>query len=141
MRPGGGAGPDGMRPIYLQQMISPDTAEQGRRLLSALTSLINLALKGAIPDFARNAFYGASLIALNKKTGGIRPIAIGSIYRRLASKICARFAIGQLASQLEPTQLGVGLWVLRQPFTLPESLATHQIMPTFIKKTSLPKLT
>ena len=108
MRPGGGAGPDGMRPIYLQQMISPDTAEQGRRLLSALTSLINLALKGAIPDFARDAFYGASLIALNKKTGGIRPIAIGSIYRRLASKICARFATGQLASQLEPTQLGVG---------------------------------
>ena len=88
-----------MRPIYLQ-MIRSYTAEQGRRLLSALTSLINLALKEAIPDFARDAFYGASLIALNKKTGEIRPIAISSIYRRLASKICARFATGQLASQL-----------------------------------------
>ena len=89
-------------------MINHGTAEQGRRLLSALTSLINLALTGAIPDFACVAFYGASLIALNKKPGGIRPIAIGSSYRRLVSNIYARFATGQLANQLEPTQLGAG---------------------------------
>ena len=89
-------------------MIEAETDERGRRLISALTSLINLAIKGAIPDYARDAFFGASLCALTKKSGGVRPIAVGSLYRRLAAKICAKFATAQLAGDLRPAQLGVG---------------------------------
>ncbi|KAG0720651.1 hypothetical protein GWK47_006636 [Chionoecetes opilio] len=63
---------------------------------------------GHIPDHARNAFFGASLIAIARKKGGLRPIAIGSSYRRLVSKLVARRMTTARASQLAPTQLGVG---------------------------------
>ena len=43
--------------------------------------------KGKIPEAVRPAFYGANLIALSKKDGGVRPIAIGMGFRRLAGKI------------------------------------------------------
>ena len=108
MKPGSGAGLDGMRPIHLQELLGQDTAERGRRLLSALTSLVNMVLRGNVPNYARDAFYGASLIALTKKDGGIRPIAVGSVYRRLASRLCARLVVSQTSDSLKPRQLGVG---------------------------------
>ena len=47
-------------------------------------------------------------MALNKKTGGIRPIAIGFTLRRLASKCANAFGINKLTSFFYPHQLGVG---------------------------------
>ena len=85
------------------------TAEHGQQLLSALTRLTNLALSGKIPEFARPAFFGANLCALKKKDGGVRPIAIGSIYRRLAARIAAKHAATKLAPRFRPVQLGVGV--------------------------------
>jgi len=46
-------------------------------------------------------------LALNKKSAGIRPTAIGFNLRRLASK-CA-FGTNQLKSLFHPRQLGVGI--------------------------------
>lgn len=57
------------------------------RLACVLTKLINLALPVEIPIFASKSFYGTSLCALNKKYGGMRPIAIGKTLRRLAKKV------------------------------------------------------
>ena len=49
-------------------------------------------------------------MALNKKSGGIRLIAIGFSLRRLASKKCANsFGINRLMSYFYPHQLGVGI--------------------------------
>jgi hypothetical protein len=53
-------------------------------------------------------FFGGRLIALQKKSGGIRPIAIGYTWRRLAAKCANRHAITTLGSSLVPLQLGVG---------------------------------
>ena len=53
------------------------------------------------------AFFGASLIALRKKDGGLRPIAVGSVYRRIASKVAATAVSRRLGAQLRPAQLGV----------------------------------
>ena len=61
-----------------------------------------------IPEFARAAVFGATLCALRKKDSGLRPIAVGSFYRRLAGRIAAHHAAGQLSAALEPIQLGVG---------------------------------
>ena len=109
MPSGSSGGLDGVRPLYLQELTSAKTAEHGRQLLSALTRLTNLALSGKIPEFARPAFFGANLCALKKKDGGVRPIAIGSIYRRLAARIAAKHAATKLAPRFRPVQLGVGV--------------------------------
>ena len=44
---------------------------------------------------------------MNKKGGGIRPIAIGYVWRRLAAKCANSFAVAKLASYFSPFQLGV----------------------------------
>ena len=108
MRKGSGSGLDGLRPLHLQHMLGRETAESGRRLLSALTSLVNIILSGNVPSYACGALYGASLCALNKKGGGIRPVAIGSTFRRLPAKLAARYGQAALSAYLRPVQLGVG---------------------------------
>ena len=108
MPSGSGSGLDGLRPKHLQQMVSKDTAEGGRRLLESLTRLANTLLRGEAPDTTCPALYGASLCALAKKDGGVRPIAIGSVFRRMTAKIAAKHASGLLASTLIPQQTGVG---------------------------------
>ena len=89
--PGASAGLDGLRPAHLKDLIGRSAGEAGARLITALTRLVNLALHGQVPAPARAAFYAASLIALRKPgSGGIRPIAIGATYRRLATKVALR---------------------------------------------------
>ena len=87
-----GGGFDDLRPIYLQDHISHQTAEAGNHLTRSLTSLVNTFLNGQISDFARILFFLANRTALRKKDGGIRPIAVGNILRRLASKVANHFA-------------------------------------------------
>jgi len=53
-------------------------------------------------------FFGGRLLALNKKSGGIRPITIGVILRRLASKCANSFGTSQLRSYFYLHQLGIG---------------------------------
>ena len=74
---------------------------------NSLVALTRLALDGGIPECAREAFYGASLCALRKKDGGLRPIAIGSVYRRLPCRIAAHHAASLLSPDFRPVQLGV----------------------------------
>ena len=62
-----------------------------------------------MPEFCRTAVFGASLCALRKPDGGIRPIAVGSLYRRLAAKIAAKYAANKLKAELSPIQLGIGI--------------------------------
>ena len=97
-RPGSAGGPDGLRPGHLKSLVGHASAEAGPRLLSALTDFINLILEGEVPAFLLSTFYGATLCALEKKGGGVRPIAVGNTFRRLATKIGARslsLALGQ----------------------------------------------
>lgn len=105
--PSSSAGLDGIRPAHLRFLVSRSTSEAGARLLTALTMVTNLALSGQIPDFAAEAFYGASLIALRKKDGGLRPIAIGSVYRRIAAKVAVSCVSSRIGAELRPAQLGV----------------------------------
>ena len=46
-------------------------------------------------------------MALEKKSGGIRPIAIGYTWRRIAAKCANSYAIASVSSYLQPIQLGV----------------------------------
>ena len=106
--PSSGSGPDGIRPSHLLNMTSKGSGAAGERLKASLTSLCNLVLRGEVPASVRPLFFGASLCALAKKDGGIRPIAVGNALRRLATKVVLAPITTELRGHLQPTQLGVG---------------------------------
>ena len=105
-RPGSAGGPDGLRPGHLKSLVGHAAAEAGSRLLTALTDFVNFVLWGKVPGFALSTFYGATLCALQKKGGGVRPIAVGNTLRRLATKVGARPLSAALGNELQPVQLG-----------------------------------
>ena len=108
-RPSSAGGVDGLRPGHLKDLVAPQTAEAGRRLMKALANLCSKLLLGQVPQHARDLLFAANLTALRKKDGGIRPIAVGNVFRRLASKIAAKRVIPELRRQLPLVQLGVGV--------------------------------
>jgi hypothetical protein len=64
-------------------------------------------LSGQLLSKICHLLYGASLCALHKKNGGIRPIAIGNCLRRLTSKLVCFQSRNIVNSYLSPHQLGV----------------------------------
>ena len=84
-------------------------SQGGEELLSILTQFVNLLLAGRCHPDILPMFFGGRLIALNKKCGGIRPIAVGNTLRRLTAKCASFYAIDRLAEELSPRQLGVGV--------------------------------
>ncbi len=56
--------------------------ESATDILETTVKFINMIFTGDCFRGARPYFFGARLIAINKKNGGVRPIAIGNILRR-----------------------------------------------------------
>ena len=105
--PGSSGGPDGLRPQHLLDLIK--CAESGGELVSAITAFVNLQLRGGCnPDVVSHLF-GGNILALEKKSGGVRPIAVGFTWRRLAAKCANSFATAKLREMLSPIQLEVGV--------------------------------
>ena len=84
---GSAGGPDGLRPQHLKDLTCSSAGMGGRDLISSLLNFANMAMKGNIPSMFQSSFFGASLIALNKKDGGIRPIAVGTTLRHLVASL------------------------------------------------------
>ena len=57
---------------------------------------------------SKTVFFGATLCALEKKGGGIRPIAVGNVFRRLAAKVLSKSLQEKMGTTLRPIQLGYG---------------------------------
>ena len=85
------------------------TGDVGRRLLSRLTDFVNICLAGRVPDAVKSVSCGVSLCALNKKGGGIRPIAVGCTWRRLVAKAACRAVMSKVTGMVSPTQIGFGI--------------------------------
>ena len=105
---GSSSGIDGLRPQHLNDLISTSAGDAGQRLLNIITKFCNFILNGKINADICPIFYGASLIALNKKDGGLRPIAIGNVFRRLVAKLACSSVRSDLGVHLRPYQLGFG---------------------------------
>ena len=103
---GSAGGPDGLRPQHLKDMTDSTLSDV---LLSSLASFLTLILKGEVPPSIRPFFFGASLTALRKKDGGVRPIAVGCTLRRLAAKIVSDKMRDDMSNLLAPRQLGFGV--------------------------------
>ena len=106
---GSGGGSDGLLPQHLKDLTSPSAGDGGASLLSALVSLVTLVLEGKTPPSIRPFFFEARLTALTKKSGGVRPIAVGCTLRRLISKCACLHALASIPDVLAPHQLGFGI--------------------------------
>ena len=107
--PGSCGGITRLRPLHLKEVLRPDVGHQRELLLFQLTALVNRIISNQLPDFIMPVLLGANLTALNKKNGGIRPIAVGETIRRIACKCAMRQVEPQLTSLLTPLQLGCGV--------------------------------
>ena len=107
-RKGSAPGPSGLRPEHLRVGLQ---AAPGRRdrALQSLTQLVNSMAAGGVPEEVAPFLAGARLHAARKKDGGLRPIAVGNLMRRLVAKCCASKLQERAASLLKPHQLGVGV--------------------------------
>ena len=78
-------------------------------LLTRITEFTNFCLSGRVPIVIQPVFCGASLCALNKKDRGIRPIAVGSTWRRLIAKAICKAVMEKMTAKFMPVQLGFGV--------------------------------
>jgi len=70
---GSSGGPDSMHPRHLKDMLL--CRESSTDFLAALTGFTNVVLAGLCPKEVTPFLFGGRLLALNKKSGVIRPIA------------------------------------------------------------------
>jgi hypothetical protein len=104
---GSSGGLDGLTPQHLKDLIKIEG--ESSSLLQSVTHFVNFILKGDIPSIIRPVFFGGRLIALTKKDGGIRPIVIGNLLRRLCAKAANNFAKKSLATYFGQKQVVVGI--------------------------------
>lgn len=76
--------PDGLCPQHLSDMVASPVEGSAGIVLESLTSFINFVLAGIAPSSVRPVFFGASLVSIAKKSGGVHPIAVGCTLRCLA---------------------------------------------------------
>ena len=100
-----GGGPSSLRPIHLQNCLSTEHRDE---VLERCTDLTNLLAKGEAPASLAPFLAGANLTALPKKDNGIRPVAVGEVWRRLTAKSLCNAFKEQSASYFFPQQIGVG---------------------------------
>ena len=119
---GSAGGPDGLRPQHLKDLTSESAERDGRELIRALSSFIFHILEGNTLVAVQPFFFGATLITLRKKGGGIRPIrggqtlqtlqtllTVGQTLRCLVAK-CAGFRmVESMGASLAPRQLRFGV--------------------------------
>ena len=106
---GGAAGTDGLRPEHLKLFAGPRTRAVREEFVAAQAVFCHLCADRAVPECVRPLFFGAELVAFQKKDGGLRPIAVGLALRRLLARAACASVCGRVAELLATVQLGVGV--------------------------------
>ena len=99
-----GGGPSGLRPIHLKNCLATEHRDE---VLERCCALLNVLAKGEAPATLAPFLAGASLTALPKKDDGIRPVAVGEVWRRLTAKFLCNTYKEQARSYFFPLQIGV----------------------------------
>ncbi len=68
----------------------------------------HLVLHGNTLEKVSPFCFWPSFVALNKKSGGVRPIAVGCTLRRLVAKVACKLVAADMAQLLAPRPLGYG---------------------------------
>ncbi|PWA50977.1 hypothetical protein CTI12_AA467910 [Artemisia annua] len=106
---GTSCGKDGLRAQHILDALSGKGASTASGLLAAITEVVNLWLGGFCPRVLAEFIASAPLTPLLKPDNGIRPIAVGAIWRRLVSKVAMHKFGKEMASHLGDYQFGVGV--------------------------------
>ena len=99
-------GPSGLR---VQHLKDANVAGGSDAFLSQLTAVVNLLAQGRAPEFLAPVLAGAGLVALPKPQGGVRPIAVGEILRRLTGKCLMGIVRNDAQFFFWPAQVGVAV--------------------------------
>jgi hypothetical protein len=86
---GTSCGRDGLRAQHLLDYFSGAVVAISDKLIDSITKVANLFLDGKCPRELGVYIASAPLTPLVKPGGGIRPIAMGTVWRRLVSKVGA----------------------------------------------------
>ena len=101
---GAAPGPSGWGGNMLSILASDDTCVEAMSLL--ITNIIN----GDIPNQVKHLFTSSRLVVLGKKNGGgVRPVAIGELFYRIAAAHAFRVVREYMAELLSPHQYGIGI--------------------------------
>ena len=107
-----GSSPGGsrLRAQHLLDATAGSSSPAPSLCLAELTRFLNTLLAGRLDPQAAPWLVGAPLIALPKKNGSFRPIAIGEVLRRLTSRLCCLSVRSRLPEVFLPyNQVGVGI--------------------------------
>ena len=101
---GSASGPSGWCGNMLSTLAESDLCRAG--IIALLKDIVN----GQLPAPSQQLLLLSRLVALDKPNGGgLRPIAMGELFYRLAALIMTRKVAAVAASQLSPHQYGVGV--------------------------------
>ena len=98
-----------MYPEHLLHAVTCAVPDQSKKSITSITKLVNLASRGQLPSFVAPTFCSASLTALKKTKGGVRPIAVGEVLRRLIAKCIVQEASSDAVELFSSRQLGVAV--------------------------------
>ncbi|KAI3822031.1 hypothetical protein L1987_09612 [Smallanthus sonchifolius] len=106
---GTSCGRDGLRAQHLLDALCGEGSVIAASLLRAIAAMVNLCLRGGCPRSLAEFVASAPLTPLLKPDNGIRPIAVGSIWRRVVSKVAMKGVGRDMAKYLGDFQFGVGV--------------------------------
>ena len=107
-----GSSPGGskLRAQHLVDAMTGTTMPAALECQNELTRFVNLLLSGRADRRISPWLVGAPLTGLLKDSGGLRPIAVGEVFRRLASRLCCTAIKSQLPDLFLPYgQVGAGV--------------------------------
>nr|GEV57602.1 hypothetical protein [Tanacetum cinerariifolium] len=86
---GTSSGRDGLRAQHLMDILERVASVVAHDLLVSITEVVNMFLGGKCPSQLVEYIANAPLTPLVKPGGGIRPIVVGTVWRRLVSKVAS----------------------------------------------------
>lgn len=89
---------------HLLEMISIPCTDDEIWILGANKRLVNHFASGKAPPQISPWLSGATFIALNKRDGGVHPIAVGEVFRRLISSLLMSRVSDRFKEILQPIQ-------------------------------------
>ncbi|RZC91817.1 hypothetical protein C5167_021530 [Papaver somniferum] len=102
-------GRDGLRVQHLLDDLTGPTDVVAEDFLASISGVVNLWLDGLCSTHLREYVSSAPLTPLLKPDGGIRPVVVGTGWRRLVVKDVAHSVGKDMCSYLEDFQFGVGV--------------------------------
>ncbi|GJW52225.1 putative reverse transcriptase domain-containing protein [Tanacetum coccineum] len=104
---GTSCGRAGLRAQHILDALCGEGSTTATDLLKAITSVINLWLAGRCPPILAEFVASAPLTPLLKPDNGIQPIAVGTIWRQLVSKVDMKGVGKEMSKYLSDFQFGV----------------------------------